>query len=92
MQDDPNHPWADAPSPKSAAYRAQKIVLRELVVDPPTEGDPLSVLVERLGLEPGIARTSVDALVRAGLAERENGMVRASRPARYFEFLWPVML
>lgn len=92
MQDDPNPPLADAPSPRSAAYRAQKLVLRELVVDPPAEGDALSVLIERLEIEPRVARMAVDGLVRAGLAEQQSGLVRASCPARYFEFLWPVML
>jgi hypothetical protein len=35
---------------------------------------------------------AVFALEVIGLVERQDDVVRASLPARYFEYLWPVLL
>ena len=85
-------PPSRLPDPYSLEYHAQKIVLLELVVDPPDEGDRLAELVGRLGLPPDAVEPAVLALDAIGLAERDVDVVRASLPARYFEYLWPVLL
>ena len=91
MQDHGNGGAANKPpAPDSVEYRAQRVVLLELVVCPPNEGDRLGELVERLDLLPGIVDPAVAALEDAGLAERKGDIVRASAPANYFEYLWPV--
>ena len=80
------------PDPHSLEYRAQRIVLLELVVDPPDAGDRLADLVGRLGLPSGSVEPAATALALTGLVERHGDVVRASLPARYFEYLWPVLL
>ena len=80
------------PDPYSLEYHAQKIVLLELVVDPPDDGDRLAELIERLGLPPDSVEPAVSALEVIGLVAREDDVVRATRAARYFEYLWPVLL
>ena len=85
-------PPSPLPDPYSVEYHAQKIVLLELVVDPPDDGDRLAELIERLGLPPDSVEPAVFALEVIGLAERDVDVVRASLPARYFEYLWPVLL
>ena len=85
-------PPSPLPDPYSVEYHAQKIVLLELVVDPPDDGDRLGELIERLGLPPDSVEPAVFALELIGLAERDVDVVRASLPARYFEYLWPVLL
>ena len=85
-------PPSRLPDPYSLEYRAQKIVLLELVVDAPVGGDRLGELIERLGLPPDSVEPAVLALEVTGLVERDDDVVRASLPARYFEYLWPVLL
>jgi DNA-binding IclR family transcriptional regulator len=80
------------PEPGSLEYLAQKAVLLELVVDPPRHGDRFEELVERLGLPPAAVDPALAALEVAGLAQRNDHLVRATPPARYFEYLWPVLL
>jgi hypothetical protein len=80
------------PDPDSLQYRAQKIVLLELVVRPPRDGDRLSELVRLLPIPDSSIEPAVAALEAVGLAQREGDIVRATPPARYFEYLWPVML
>ncbi len=67
-------------------------MLLELVVDPPDEGDRLTELLERLSLPPDAVEPAVIALDAIGLAEHDVDVVRASLAARYFEYLWPVLL
>lgn len=78
------------PNPGSLAYTAQRLVLFELVVDPPLVGDRFAELCEALGLADVDADDAVRALTAAGLAERRADVLRASCAARYFEHLWPV--
>jgi hypothetical protein len=85
-------PPSRLPDPYSVEYHAQKIVLLELVVDPPDAGDRLAELIERLGLPPGSVGPAVSALEVIGLASREDDVVRATLAARYFEYLWPALL
>ncbi len=80
------------PDPDSLEYRAQKVVLLELVVTPPVEGDHLDYLVERLPIPGHSIEPAIGALELAGLAVRDHDVTRASAPALYFEYLWPVML
>ena len=80
------------PYPDSLEYRAQKLVLLELVVDAPRAGDPLSRLMRLLPVPGSSIEPAIAALESVGLARREADIVRATSPARYFEYLWPVML
>lgn len=85
-------PAAWLPDPESLEYRAQALVLLELVVDPPCAGDLLSTLRRRLPVPGASIEPAVAALEIAGLALRADDVVRATPPARYFEYLWPVRL
>jgi hypothetical protein len=78
------------PDPGSLEYSAQRLVLLELVVDPPATGDQLDALCETIGLADVDALDAIEALTRTGLVERRAGVVLATRAARYFEHLWPV--
>ena len=80
------------PDPDSIEFRAQRLVLLELVVDPPRAGDPLSELVRLLAVPGSSIEPAITALELAGLAQREGDVVRATASARYFECLWPVRL
>ena len=80
------------PDPDSVEYRAQKVVLLELVVTPPPDGDHLDYFVERLPIPAHSIEPALAALERAGLAIRHGDISRATPPALYFEHLWPVML
>jgi hypothetical protein len=77
------HRIAVAPTPGSAAFRVQRAVLLELLVDPPAAGDPIEDLPRRLGAAPAEVAAAVAALVRAGAAETRAGFVSASSPAWY---------
>jgi hypothetical protein len=93
MQDQRNRrPPVGLPDPGSLEYRAQKVVLLELVVTPPKEGDRIDDLVDRLPVEGRAVASAIAALEAAGLAERHGDVARASAAALYFEHLWPVML
>ena len=85
-------PPTGLPDPGSLGYHAQKIVLAELVIDPPDKGSSLDYLRDRLPLAPGTIEPALGALQVAGLAARRGDLARATAPARYFEYLWPVML
>jgi hypothetical protein len=78
------------PYPSSLQYTAQRLVLLELIVDPPTGGDRFEDLCETLGLADVDADAAVSALTAAGLAGRRTHVVFASITARYFEHLLPV--
>jgi hypothetical protein len=85
-------PPAELPDPDSLEYRAQKVVLLELVVRPPAEGDRIDDLIDRLCVPGEAIAPAIAALEVAGLAERDDDVARASPAALYFEHLWPVML
>jgi hypothetical protein len=80
------------PDPDSIEYRAQKVVLIELVVTPPPQGDRLDELVARLPIPDDAIEPALSALQLAGLAVRVGDLARASVPALYLEYLWPVGL
>jgi hypothetical protein len=80
------------PDPASLEYRAQKVVLLELVVTPPAEGDRVDELMDRLCVPGDAIVPAIAALENAGLAKRDGDIARASAAALYFEHLWPVML
>jgi hypothetical protein len=83
-------PPRSGPEPSSPEFRAQRIVLLELVVDPPAAGDHLDDLRARLGLPRETVEPAAIALQLAGLAERRGDIVRCTFAATYFEYLWPV--
>jgi hypothetical protein len=78
------------PDPSSLQYTAQRLVLLELVVDPPAGGDRSDDLCEAVGLAEVDGHEALGALAAAGLASQETDLVIASTAARYFEHLWPV--
>lgn len=80
------------PDPTSAECHAQRLLLLELVVTPPPEGDELDYLRRRLPMAPELLEPAIVALQAAGLASRCGDVVHATGPARYFEHLWPVRL
>ncbi len=85
-------PPSGLPHPASLGYYAQKVVLAELVIDPPDEGSDLGYLRDRLPVPPDMIEPALASLQVAGLAARRGDLARASAPAGYFEYLWPVML
>jgi hypothetical protein len=80
------------PHPDSLRYHAQKVVLAELVIDPSDRESSLDYLRDRLPLPPDAIEPALEALQIVGLAVRRGDLACASAPARYFEYLWPVML
>lgn len=78
------------PDPASLQYTAQRLVLLELVVDPPAGGDRFDELCEAIELADVDAHEALAALAAAGLADQGADVVLASPAARYFEHLWPV--
>ena len=93
MQDHRNGGWPSRlPGFDSLEYRAQQLVLLEIVVDPPPIGDPMSQLERRLHVPASAIGIAVTTLEVVGLAQREGDIVRATTSALYFEFLWPVRL
>ena len=85
-------PPSRLPDPDSLDYYAQKVVLLELVVTPPSVGDRVDELIARLPAPSWSIEPAVASLEAVGLAVRDGDVVRASAPALYFEYLWPVML
>jgi predicted transcriptional regulator len=83
---------SELPDPDSRAYEAQKLVLLELVVDPPEAGDRIDTLCELLELSREDIVPAVASLSAVGLAHRREDTVFASDAARYFEHLWPTGL
>jgi len=81
-----------APAAGTLANQAQRLVLLEVVVDPPARGDRLADLPRRLDLPAFAIHDAVAALERAGLVDRHGALIRASAAALYFEALWPVAL
>ena len=93
MQDQRNGgPPSRLPEHDSLEYRAQKVVLLELVVTPPDEGDRIDELVGRLPVAGHAVVPAIATLEAAGLAERDDEVTRASAAALYFEHHWPKML
>jgi hypothetical protein len=84
-------PWPDPiAAPGSRRFDDQRLLLLELVVDPPADGEPLDLLATRLGRTRAAIVAASKVLERAGLAERAGGGLRASACALAFEALWPV--
>jgi hypothetical protein len=84
-------PPSQLPDPDSLEYHVQKVVLLELVVDPPRAGARLSTLIRKLDIPAFSVEPAIAALEAIGLAARDEDTVRATPPARHFEYLWPVM-
>ena len=79
-------------SPGTAAFADQRLLLLELLVDPPEEGDAIADLAAVLGRPERAVVAAAAVLARVGLAERRGGLIRASPTALAFEALWPVCL
>jgi predicted transcriptional regulator len=84
---------ARPPGAVPSAARSEVIerrVLLELITDPPPQGDDLAQLAARLDEPPLAVERAVTALERAGLALRDEDVVRATPAARRFDQLWPI--
>ena len=93
MHDHRSDAWRDAiAAPGTSAFEHQRLLLLELVVDPPAGGERIADLAVALELPRAAVRTAAAGLVRAGLAELARGRLCASAPAQAFEALWPVRL
>lgn len=87
MHEQRNRVLPDLASPE---HEEQRLVLAELVVDAPEQGDELAYLRDMVGVRPASIEPAVAALEAAGLACRDGSRVRATWPARYFAHLCPV--
>jgi hypothetical protein len=88
----PDRRLAAIASPGTAAFDDQRMLLLELLVDPPRDGDAIADLALVLDRPAGAVAAAAEALVQAGLAARAGDRVRATPPALAFEALWPVCL
>jgi hypothetical protein len=77
----------EAPRPGSPAFRAQRDLLLELVVDPPAAGDVVRELPARLGHPEDAIAAAIDVLAGLGLAARRAERVDATAAALRFEAL-----
>jgi hypothetical protein len=93
MQDHRSPRWpAPIATPGTAAFDDQRLLILELLVDPPDGGDRFEALsVTLVRSVPALRRAAV-ALARAGLATVERDRVMASPAAVAFDALWPVAL
>jgi hypothetical protein len=73
-------------------FEAQRVLLLEILVDPPAEGDALAELATTLAIDDHELRAAAAALEDAGLARLQGDRVHASATARAFDALWPVAL
>jgi hypothetical protein len=79
-------------APGTAAFDDQRLLLLELLVDPPEDGDALADLAAVLGRPERAVVAAASVLARVGLAERHGRRLRASPTALAFDALWPVCL
>lgn len=80
-------------SPDTPAFAAERLLLLEIVADPPPEGDDLAQLAGRLQVPPVQLEAAARSLVAAGLAQLADGsVIRASEAAMTFDALWPICL
>jgi hypothetical protein len=87
-----SHRTVTAPAPGTPEHRTQRLVLLELLVDPPQVPERLDELADRLAEPAAAVRAAGAALEAAGLAVREGDALAAAVPARYFEALWPIAI
>jgi hypothetical protein len=93
MQDHRSPHWpAPIASPGTSAFDDQRLLILELLVDPPAGGDRFEALSATLGRSVPDLRRAAGALARAGLASVERDRVMASPAAVAFDALWPVAL
>jgi hypothetical protein len=81
-----------APDVGTPEYRTQRLVLLELLVDPPEALEPFDELAARLKEPAAAVRAAGAALAAAGLAVQAGECVGAAASARYFDALWPIAL
>ena len=78
--------------PGALEREQQRRLLLELAVEPPVDGDRPADLARALGFSLAEIEAAADALVAAGLAERRDGRLFASRATRALDALWPIAL
>lgn len=93
MQDHRSPRWPEAIAPPgTAAYDDQRLLMLELLVDPPAGGDRLDALTARLERSAPALRDAARALAGAGLATVHRGRIAATPAAIALDALWPVAL
>lgn len=91
MQDQPSHDsLGRIATPGTPAYDAQRRLLLELIVDPPSGGDHVADLSQRLQIPVAAIEAAAATLQNVGLAWRIGRRLAASPPALAFEALWTV--
>ena len=78
--------------PGTVEFEAQRLLLLELLVDPPPGGDPLGRLAQTLRLGMRDLRAAAVTLERSGLAQMRDERLEPSPTARAFDALWPIAL
>jgi hypothetical protein len=76
----------------ACGHEAQRVLLLELVIDPPEAGEPLDALERRLRLPPAVLRSALRALEAAGLARSRGEQAWPTVAALSFETLFPARL
>lgn len=92
MRDNRTDPFPEgAPDPASTQYHAERVLLKELLVDPPPEGDAIEQLAVQLELTQSNVRAAASRLIELGLVEAvgNENTLRAHHRARYFDHLLP---
>lgn len=93
MHGESSDPWpAGVARLGTPAHEHQRRLLLELAVEPPAAGDRLEDLARVLELSSADLEAAARGLVAAGLAERRDGRLFASRATRAVEALWPFAL
>ena len=93
MQDHRSPRWPTAiADPGTPAFEDQRLVLLEILVDPPDEGDSLLELSRTLERSYLRVESAAAALCKAGLARRADDRLVATDAAVALEALWPIAL
>jgi hypothetical protein len=93
MQDHRSPGWPEAiAAPGTTAYDDQRLLMLELLVDPPAGGDRLEALSSRLERGVPALRDAARALAGAGLATVSRDRIAATPVAVALDALWPVAL
>lgn len=92
MHDQPNPGQLPLEPPQwgTRRHQLQRVVMLELLTDPPEAGDKLSELAGALGEPLHEIAAAVGELIVVGLVERYADAVRATPTANWMEALWPI--
>lgn len=93
MHDHRSAPWPDGIAPYDAdLHEHQRILILELAVGAPADGDHMADLARALELAPSALDAAAEGLVAAGLAELHGDRLYATTATRALDVLWPLAL